>query len=677
MADHVLVIQDSSHTHTAENVALTSTHILTVADCSHGHEATSYELSVPGVIRVNQWTPADADIEVNQGATVQVDFEAAFTEELEQLYDEGQEFIDGGTLTNAEVVVDALQLATSVTAEDFEVPRHSDGADITASNHWTKRSDNGICVIDDAIPSETNQYAKYQQYNQGGLWSFDDFGSAEADVDLEARVRWEDDNGDICLVARVTGSSSSTRGYVFRARAHGNQVSLARLTGGSGGVGQFGFTATAFTINADTWYRLRFRVVGTWLGGKIWEDGSPEPGSWTTTYSDSTHAGPGDVGLCFISGVANAIKYADDFTGETVPPVYEAAGSWLSDVLELASVNRYSTSRITWDETTPAGTSVTVETRKDGGSWQACSNGGEIPGFTYDEFLGIGTELEVRVSLATTDDAATPTVENLRLYFDPCNFADLELIVDSITATEANGRLFTWGKGVVVGGTELEAWNDLHADAAGLGWYNHPGAGTTVSAELRYNGVSIDSIAFSGDTIPINENIGAWLYYSFPALPLSSSPFDNVFEWTAGDHDINTGRVYEFTIIDKGVNLRADAYYYVGHPVSLDVPSSLLVALAALDDHLSSSVIEGYRRDDNPSSSLAQARRRDDFPSSLLPALEALDDFISATVVAIDRIDDQPSSLVVYGVNRDNVIEVHVISESTYTALTGEGFTWN
>lgn len=53
-----------------------------------------------------------------------------------------------------------------------------------------------------------------------------------------------------------------------------------------------------------------------------------------------------------------------------------------------------------------------------------------------------------------------------------------------------------------------------------------------------------------------------------------------------------------------------------------------------------------------------------------------LENFLGATVVAIRRLDDQPASLLVYGVNRENVLELHVISETTYTALTGEGISW-
>ncbi len=677
MADHVLVIQDAEHGHQAENVALAVHHFLTIQDAEHGHIATDYALSLPGVIVVNEWTPADAEENVNQGRTVQVDFEARFTEELEALYDEGQDFIDGGTLAGAAVVGDQLQLATESTPEDFETPRHSEYADITASNHWTKVSTNGLCEIRNDIAGEDNQYARYQQYNQGGVWSFDDFGAAEADVNITARVRFEDDSGRAGLAGRITGTGSGTRGYVLWLSANDNQVGISRLNGGGGGSGLYGLAAVAYAVVADQWYRVRLFINGSWIGAKVWLDGDPEPAGWNTSTTNTVHAGPGAVGLWFQNGTANYIKQTDDFSVSTVPASYEALGTWESDPLELASVNRYSSSTISWDETTPAGTTVTVSIRKNGaGLWVVQTNGAELfQLYAYDKFMAFES-LEVRVKLETTDDNETPTVENLRLYFDPCKFEDLEIIVDALPATAANGKLFAWGKRQVTATVEHEGWNDLHADAARLGWYNHPAAGQSLSAELKYNAVSIDSITFSADTIPVKENIGGIVYFIMPALALESSPRDNVHEWTPQGHDINSNRVFEWVVIDKGVNIRADAYYYVGHPTRVDVPSSLLAAQVALDDYLSSSLVEGYRPDDYPSSSLAQARRRDDFPSSLLPAIVTLEDFIGATVVAIRRLDDEPSSLVVYGVNRENVLELHVISESTYTALTGEGVSW-
>lgn len=571
------------------------------------------------------------------------------------------------------MIGDELRLAQQTTGDDFEIPRHSADADITASNHWTKVSTNGIAIIRDDLGG-SNQYVEYRQYNVGGTWSFDDFGAAESDVELLGRVRFDDaTNGLAGICARLTGTGSSLRGYVVTIGPGSIWMQLKRFTGGGGGGDTFGIWSgnLGFTPEVDKWYWIRYRITGSNHLGRCWEDGDVEPAGWQLGRNDSTHAGPGSVGIHFKNGTANPYQYLDDFATVPIPSVYETTGDWISDILPLTSVDRYSSSRISWEETTPTDTTVLVETRIDGGSWDPATSGAEIPGLVYDDFLA-GVELETRITLSTTDDTATPAVENLRIFFDPLEFADLEILVDSLSATVANGRLETYGKNTPAGND----YGDLVAEAALLGWHRTPARGL-ISAELKYNGVSIDSISFSGDPIPVAGSVGPWNYYSLPALPLESSPTDNLHQWTAGDHDTQSSQIFEWVLIDKGIAIRADAYYYVGHPTIVDLPSSIIAAIAALDDHPGSILAEGYNLDDSPSSSLAQARRRDDFPASILPAVRAIDDFLGSTVVAIAEIRDEPSSLLVFAVNRENVIEVHVIAESTFAALGGEGISWN
>jgi hypothetical protein len=44
------------------------------------------------------------------------------------------------------------------------------------------------------------------------------------------------------------------------------------------------------SLSADTWYWVRFRANGTNLYLKVWADGAAEPGPWTVTTTDATHA---------------------------------------------------------------------------------------------------------------------------------------------------------------------------------------------------------------------------------------------------------------------------------------------------------------------------------------------------------------------------------------------------
>src|SRR5690606_15990725 len=73
---------------------------------------------------------------------------------------------------------------------------------------------------------------------------------------------------------------------------------------------------------------------------------------------------------------------------QSLPLRRAPSGTRTSPPLDLSTVDAVAGSSISWAATTPAGTSITVETRLslDGGStwgpWQVCTNGGAIPGIT-------------------------------------------------------------------------------------------------------------------------------------------------------------------------------------------------------------------------------------------------------------------------------------------------------
>src|SRR5690606_16126649 len=90
---------------------------------------------------------------------------------------------------------------------------------------------------------------------------------------------------------------------------------------------------------------------------------------------------------------------------------YVFSGTRISPVLDLSPVGTAAGSSISWTATTPADTSVTVETNLslDGGQtwqgWQQVTNGGPIPGISAGTDLS-NARLQTRVTLQTTD----PTV---------------------------------------------------------------------------------------------------------------------------------------------------------------------------------------------------------------------------------------------------------------------------
>lgn len=88
-------------------------------------------------------------------------------------------------------------------------------------------------------------------------------------------------------------------------------------------------------------------------------------------------------------------------------------GTRTSTALDVANVETYYTSVVSWTATVPAGTSLTVEISVDnGGSWQAATNGGAISGLTLGQTLA-GKTILTRATLATLTTPEPPTLHGL------------------------------------------------------------------------------------------------------------------------------------------------------------------------------------------------------------------------------------------------------------------------
>ncbi len=66
--------------------------------------------------------------------------------------------------------------------------------------------------------------------------------------------------------------------------------------------------AVAFTATVGTFYWLRFRVTGTILLAKVWQDGTAEPPGWTIQTSDASLAAGAGFGICGSAATATAIQ---------------------------------------------------------------------------------------------------------------------------------------------------------------------------------------------------------------------------------------------------------------------------------------------------------------------------------------------------------------------------------
>jgi hypothetical protein len=109
-------------------------------------------------------------------------------------------------------------------------------------------------------------------------------------VDAELRVRLSFPNlGDAGGVfARY---SSGQNGYAFHMGSGGLQI--VKIVNGVETI--LGFQSFSFTIN--TFYWLAFRLTGSTLQAKAWQDGTTEPTTWNLTRTDTTYTGAGPFGI--------------------------------------------------------------------------------------------------------------------------------------------------------------------------------------------------------------------------------------------------------------------------------------------------------------------------------------------------------------------------------------------
>lgn len=80
---------------------------------------------------------------------------------------------------------------------------------------------------------------------------------------------------------------------LYRTFVQNSLLTLGKIIGGT----STAFSNTAIPFSINTFYWLRFRVDGSNLFAKFWADGSPEPGNWTSTASDTALTAAGRFGM--------------------------------------------------------------------------------------------------------------------------------------------------------------------------------------------------------------------------------------------------------------------------------------------------------------------------------------------------------------------------------------------
>ncbi len=621
------------------------------------------------VLNVKGWTPAQGAAEIPHGASVEVNVEALNTAEKDVHYDAGADFL-GGTFSDAEVVGDDLNLITSPITDDFE--GYTLGQN-PIGNGWTARTTDQGWEIQQEVSGDS-QHARGYGYNLKSCMTLDAAGD-DTDVIVRARVYFPEtsDSPQAGVTARITGSGSALRGYCGYITRTSTWFLIKRFTGDGT---MFGVHSIAITApQAGEWWNIKLRCIGSDIRGNAWKDGTAEPG-WSGG-SDTAHAGPGASGVFYRSQSATRKAFYDDFSIETIPPSYAASGFW-EDSVDVSSVEHFSHGQVTWDEAIPTDTTAAVKCRwRSTDSWVALTNGAIVPGIEYEQDMRAGATrdtLYLRVELATTDSLVTPSVGNLRIYFDPARDEAFKVTVHGEENTVEDQTLSAWGQAFLRSAagqpyTEAADWSDIFMQT-GRRWMARDLQ--TVTAAFSYWGNAVESITFDAEASKYRHGYmtATW---TVPSLVRESGP--TIFEWTALTPWWPMGHNFEWNLIDKGQAIHADAYWIVGHAQIDDHPLSFLVATTNITDHPLSVVVRGWQRDDHPFSVLVQGWRLDDYPLSFTVGLWTINDQPVSFLVVKEYLDDHPMSFLVYGVNREAMVEVNTIDDDTWAELVARGYT--
>ena len=610
------------------------------------------------------WTPANNSEGNEIGNPVTVNFKAENSDELDLDLATGTAFDDLGTHVGTQSEGTGIQLGIAAIADDFEsYPEWTN----PIGNGWTARTSDQGWLISGELGE--GQQSRTNAYDAESCMTFDAAGDSIEDVIVSARIRFPSDteNTEAGVAARISGSGSALRGYLATHTRTSGWLFIKRFTGD--GVYQSVATIAVTPSVGHTWYIIKIRCLGSGISAKFYKEGDAEPG-WSGV--SNTLYTVGAVGLWGRSNGFIGKVYQDDFDVESFPPQYFSNGIWTSEPIDVSAAETLASSRINFDTTTPEDTTATLKCRWGlGDTWLTCVDGEPLPGAEYRDDMTAGASksaLELRIDLASTDTSVTPNIDNLASEFDPCIFEDMELVVDGNSATIANGHLVKWGREQVSAGVELDAFDDLTVE--GWGFENYRLQGEEISAVLKYDDHFLGDIVFSQllQAFKVGAVDGYFVFRAGAIEALAIVQYTARTTWSIAYHD------YEWTLIDRTQGIHADAWFWVGHVQADDFPGSMLAALAELSDHPGSILAKGYARDDFVGMELIQGYRFDDSIGSILPGLEKLNDFLGLEVVAIRHRTDLPGSVLVYGVNRRNEIEIHTIDSATVAALEIIGF---
>lgn len=560
-----------------------------------------------------------------------------------------------GTLTDVRAAVAGLELLAAGVVEDFE-----DDTIGQVPAGWTVRGGTGITVED---LGAQNALKSVDASARAIEWTAVD---AITDREIVMKVRRSGTN-EFRVYLRWSGawaqSGGTGNGYLALLDPAAPYLLLYKRVNGA-----FTLLGTDATIAfADaTDYMLRFQVTGTTVRARWWAAAGAEPGTWNLSVTDAAVSTAGTV---LFEDIKSGTTWYDDITLIGEGDTYTLDGNRISPEYTLTAVGEAGAATIEFDATVPTGTTLAVTTRIDGGAWSTSYTSGDaIAGITDGDDL-TGKVIEVRAELATTDDALTPRVQEIRLRFSPIAAELLEVEVAGIAFTTAAGTMSYWNDSRIVGGELVLDESDLYFSTEAP-WYALEGVGVTVT--VTYDGTLLDTITFTV------EDGGEWdadvdgYWVAWESTP----------HWRQGeadgyycvlDHASSLIMADGYWVAAEQLSVVADGFYWCAHAFESDGPGAIVVGQPTISDGPGAIVARCWTRDDGPGAIVVQGWLRCDGPGAIIPAQDIVSDAPAAAIVAQPVICDGPVAVVAYEAPTLLALDIQVLDPATVAALAAAG----
>lgn len=425
----------------------------------------------------------------------------------------------------------------------------------------------------------------------------------------------------------------------------------------------------AKTFTQGVWWHAHVRVIGTSLKFRCWI-GSSEPGTWDVDIADSSVT---QAGYLAFSGYTNAAMWWDNLLINGYGSTYQTSGNRVSAAYALASVGVVGGTWIDWTESVPANTTLTVEASVDGSTWYACTRGSPIPTILQEGANVAAVSLYLRQTLGTTNTSVTPSITNVAVAFRPVEPRSVEVVVNGVSCTLANGLLDLWGTAKVSGGAVIDWYQDVWFETL-CQWWDASGANVTVT--VKYKGSTISTTTF---TTAEQESLWANGHYKWHALALGGiydGPMAGHYKYfiTTIEPWLCGGEFHYF--IQAMPWTTFDFYYWIAHPFRVDFVGSGIVGLPIGQDVPGSGVVNGWTRSDSPASGVVQGWTRKDANASGIVGVPVCHDDVAAGIVGVPFVNEAEASGIVFQVEEVMSLEVQVIDPETAALLAALGVTF-